>query len=303
MLDPERVQVLIRSRELQRRYGEAAVAVLFPWGEGEVFHMISHYYLQRTEFRNARHRSSAAGYYAEKGLGFNDEDEARVRGLSLGDVESAAGSLASDGERDRGQEARRREASPGQDEGGQPMNPIAEDPIAGVRELLTGGLSARPARQAGPLTLVPLVGGMPGPKYLTAAAALEAGALSIGEIDGGSVPQLTLKNVGTLPVLLLDGEHLEGAMQNRVLNATVLAAPEHETVIPVSCVEQGRWGYRSSSRSGSGFTPAPEMAYAELRAMKAETVAASARRGAGRRADQGAVWADVERKRAQVQGA
>ena len=182
------------------------------------------------------------------------------------------------------------------------MNPIAEDPIAGVRELLTGGLGVRPARQAGPLTLVPLVGGMPGPKYLTAAAALEAGALSIGEIDGGSVPQLTLKNVGTLPVLLLDGEHLEGAMQNRVLNATVLAAPEHETVIPVSCVEQGRWGYRSSSRSGSGFTPAPEMAYAELRAMKAETVAASARRGAGRSADQGAVWADVERKRAQVQG-
>ena len=92
VLDPERVQVLIRSRELERRHGEAAIAVLIPWGEGEIFHMISHYYLQRTEFRNARHRSSAAGYYAEKGLGFNDEDEARVRGLSLGDVESAAGS-------------------------------------------------------------------------------------------------------------------------------------------------------------------------------------------------------------------
>ena len=68
------------------------------------------------------------------------------------------------------------------------------------------------------------------------------------------MPQLVLKNAGTLPVLLLDGEHLEGAMQNRVLNATVLAAPEHETVIPVSCVEQGRWGYRGSAgsrRSGS----------------------------------------------------
>ena len=36
------------------------MAVLFPRGEGEVFHMISHYYLQRTEFRNARHRPRAS---------------------------------------------------------------------------------------------------------------------------------------------------------------------------------------------------------------------------------------------------
>ena len=92
VLDPDRVKVLIRSRELERRHGEAAVAVLIPWGEGEIFHMISHYYLQRTEFRNARHRSGAAGYYAEKGLVLDDEDEVRLRGLSLGDVESAAGS-------------------------------------------------------------------------------------------------------------------------------------------------------------------------------------------------------------------
>ena len=149
---------------------------------------------------------------------------------------------------------------------------------------------------------MPLVGGVAAPPYLTAAEALAAGTLSIGEVGGGAVAQLTLKNAGQLPVLLLDGEHLEGAMQNRVLNATVLAAPDHETVIPVSCVERGRWGYQGPSGEYAGFRPAPEMAYAELRGMKAETVAASARHGAGRRADQGAVWADVERKRAQVQG-
>ncbi len=74
------------------------------------------------------------------------------------------------------------------------------------------------------------------------------------------MPQLVLKNAGTLPVLLLDGEHLEGAMQNRVLNATVLAAPEHETVIPVSCVEQGRWGYRGSAGEPSVGLPGPELA-------------------------------------------
>ena len=43
VLDPERVRVLIRSGELGEKYGECAVAVVFEFGKGEVFHMISHY--------------------------------------------------------------------------------------------------------------------------------------------------------------------------------------------------------------------------------------------------------------------
>ena len=43
VLDAERVKVLITSRELRDKYGEAPVAVWFRWGEGDVFHMISHY--------------------------------------------------------------------------------------------------------------------------------------------------------------------------------------------------------------------------------------------------------------------
>ncbi|MDQ3945071.1 MAG: hypothetical protein M3357_07995 [Actinomycetota bacterium] len=81
-----RVQVLITSNELEGRYGEAAVAVAFPWGQGEVFHMISHYYLQRTELRTARHAAPAAAFAAEKGVAVPSPD---LEGLSLGDVESA----------------------------------------------------------------------------------------------------------------------------------------------------------------------------------------------------------------------
>ena len=43
---------------------------------------------------------------------------------------------------------------------------------------------------------------------------------------------------------MLDGEELIGAKQNRILNTTVLVAAHTEVTIPVSCVEQGRWGYR-----------------------------------------------------------
>lgn len=85
VLDP-RVSVLITSRELEEKYGEAAVAVTFPWGRGEVFHMISHYYLQRTELRTARHTAGAASYLAEKGVALPPE---MVANLRLGDVESA----------------------------------------------------------------------------------------------------------------------------------------------------------------------------------------------------------------------
>jgi hypothetical protein len=94
VVDTERVQVLITSRELAEKYGEAPVAVWFRWGEGDVFHMISHYYLQRTELRTERHARPASGYFAEKGVQMSAAMLADVDGLSLADVESAKPSAA-----------------------------------------------------------------------------------------------------------------------------------------------------------------------------------------------------------------
>jgi hypothetical protein len=94
VLDAERVQVLITSRELEEKYGEAPVAVWFRWGEGDVFHMISHYYLQRTELRTQRHSTAAAGYFAEKGVTMSREMARDMDGLCLAEVESAKPSAA-----------------------------------------------------------------------------------------------------------------------------------------------------------------------------------------------------------------
>jgi hypothetical protein len=82
------VEVLIASRELGQRYGEEPVAMQFCHGEGEVFHMISHYYLQRTETRSARHSMPAAEYAEAKGVALDQEAE----DLAVTDVESAASS-------------------------------------------------------------------------------------------------------------------------------------------------------------------------------------------------------------------
>jgi hypothetical protein len=92
LLAPERVQVLITSRELAERWGEPAVAVHFRHGEGQVFHMISHYYLQRTELRTRRHSAPAVAYFAEKGVVPSPSMVAMSQDLFLGDVESAASS-------------------------------------------------------------------------------------------------------------------------------------------------------------------------------------------------------------------
>ena len=94
ILDKKRVEVLITSRELGEKYGESPVAVWFRWGEGDVFHMISHYYLQRTELRTQRHAGSAGAYFAEKGVMMSPGLSAEMDDLCLADVESAKPSAA-----------------------------------------------------------------------------------------------------------------------------------------------------------------------------------------------------------------
>jgi hypothetical protein len=91
ILQPDRVEVLLASRELGERYGESPVAVLFRHGEGEVFHMISHYYLQRTELRTERHQSTSAALFAAKGISSAELRE-MAEGLTLGEVEAASSS-------------------------------------------------------------------------------------------------------------------------------------------------------------------------------------------------------------------
>ena len=78
-------------------------------------------------------------------------------------------------------------------------------------------------------------------EYLTLDEALHRGLAQVSEIsDSGRVSELAFSNIGDLPVLILDGEELVGAKQNRTVNLTILAPARATTSIPVSCVEAGR---------------------------------------------------------------
>ncbi len=60
-------------------------------------------------------------------------------------------------------------------------------------------------------------------EYITYDEALKNESIAVTEVDeGGSVPELRLQNTGDQRVLILDGEQLIGAKQNRVLNTTIL---------------------------------------------------------------------------------
>jgi hypothetical protein len=129
-----------------------------------------------------------------------------------------------------------------------------------------------------------------GPDYTTLKDALEKALLSVTEVtSGGSVPELKVINTGGISVLLLDGEELAGAKQNRVLNTTILIKEKSETVIPVSCTEQRRWSYVSKAFHDSDTVMSPK-----LRMEKAKTVATSLSSTGQYKSDQGTVWRKID---------
>src|SRR5688500_17696649 len=164
-------------------------------------------------------------------------------------------------------------------------------PINVVQEVLRS-LTHGDLKTAGGLTLLPLFGRREVPSYVLAEQALAEGVLRLEEMGDGSVPNVVAHNMGKSPVLLVDGEHLEGAKQNRIINVSVLLAPMSKTVLPVSCVEQGRWHYSAAPT----FASSPHHTYSRLRGKQAFETVAAARSGRERRADQGMVWDDVASK-------
>ena len=107
--------------------------------------------------------------------------------------------------------------------------------------------------------------------------------------EGGSVPDLLVENKGDQRVLFLEGEELVGAKQNRVLNTSVLVAAHSKIKIPVSCVEQGRWAYKTRSFASSGSHSPSKL----RRALKG-SVSRSLKEDRGHTSDQGEVWKEVD---------
>lgn len=140
------------------------------------------------------------------------------------------------------------------------------------------------------LTVFPLFADPAGDiQYRVAEEALAGGSATVEEVsEAGSVPDLLVDNRGDIRILLLEGEELRGAKQNRILNTSVLVAAHSKLKIPVSCVEQGRWRYSELHFQSSGHH-----APAKLRRAVKTSVGESLKSHRGHRADQGKVWGEV----------
>ena len=143
----------------------------------------------------------------------------------------------------------------------------------------------------GGLTVFPLIGReFRAPAYLTGPEAFKAGLFEVNELDPPEVPKLAVTNLSDLPVLLVEGEMLVGGDQNRTMNVTVLCPPRAGTLVPVSCVEAGRWGARRTMSGKRKHAPG------SLRATKTAFLEPRSDDVGARGSDQGLVWDEVSRQ-------
>lgn len=119
--------------------------------------------------------------------------------------------------------------------------------------------------------------------------AIEQGCTVVDEVGAsGVVGQVRVLHRGALPLLVLQGEQILGAKQNRSFNASFIVAPGKDVVLPVSCVEQGRWQRKSAAFKAGATTLSPE-----LRSRKLKRVTESITLRGTYDANQHGVWSDV----------
>jgi len=97
VLDKRKVEVLVTSKDIKDRYGEAPVFITFKHCEGKIYHMISHFYLQRSETRSERHFAPATNYLFEKEIPDTLYKKYKAMGIdqsNVADIESAYTSSA-----------------------------------------------------------------------------------------------------------------------------------------------------------------------------------------------------------------
>jgi hypothetical protein len=162
------------------------------------------------------------------------------------------------------------------------------------------GLHLSPAWSHLNLTVHPLLGAPgKGPSYLMLDEALATGRFRVGEVSmRGSVPELKVFNGLPKSVLLLDGQELIGAKQNRVLNLIIIIPAESEMTIPVSCVEAGRWRHVSDT-----FMAADRAQFARGRAKKLAQVSYSLQVSGSHNSDQTDIWNEIAAKSARMSAA
>jgi ARG/rhodanese/phosphatase superfamily protein/protein kinase-like protein len=152
-------------------------------------------------------------------------------------------------------------------------------------------LTLGPCARRGSVTVLPVFArAVPPPtRYDLGIDALASGTLEISEQpEAPAVDRLLARNHARRRVLLLDGDHLRGARQNRMLISSALIGGDRAVTVPVSCVEQHRWQgpttqFEADATAGS----------ARVRQIAKLSVTRSLLASGPRRADQSGIWHQI----------
>lgn len=77
--------------------------------------------------------------------------------------------------------------------------------------------------------------------YLTLKRGIRAGFVEITECEVSTVGTVLARNKANVPLVLIDGDEIVGAKQNRIMNRSLIVPPLTTMEVSVSCTEQGRW--------------------------------------------------------------
>ena len=112
--------------------------------------------------------------------------------------------------------------------------------------------------------------------------------LVVSELESASVPQIQVHNPTDSPLLIPAGKVLSGGRQTRTVNVSILVAPGSTIVIPVSCVEAGRW------HGEHRFEDSKRFASRRVRMEKQRSVARNVKNLRTKTSDQSAVWSSID---------
>ena len=135
------------------------------------------------------------------------------------------------------------------------------------------------------VTLYPLKGEIGSNGFTTLDEALERKDASFKDVL--DVNSVELDYRGGAPLFIMDGEEIIGARQDRVVNTAVFAEPNTRAVIPVSCIEEGRWS------GGEEFKPGYFSVTPSLRSILASTVTDSLKNSGKFMSNQSLIWKTV----------
>lgn len=121
----------------------------------------------------------------------------------------------------------------------------------------------------------------------TGGARVADDTLEVSELPSATVPQLQVHNPGDVPLLIPAGRVLEGGRQTRTVNVSILVPAGATVVIPVSCVEAGRW------HGGRAFRDPKRYVSRRARVAKMRGVKSNLDLHNSKFSDQRAVWDSV----------